>query len=118
MLEIFRIMMWLVFAHFIGDIALQSSWQADNKGKYWYVMLSHCMIWTACICIALRFVYCSPLSIYQFYSVPLWKVLFLLVGHVICDSWKSRQPKTPEHWWKVYLDQAFHFLQLLIVGLL
>lgn len=96
---------WLLFAHYIGDIALQSDWQAQNKGKYWYVMLSHCMIWAACISIALK--YCGLLE--------LWHVPFLVFGHAVSDTWKSRQPKTPDQWWKIYPDQLYHLVQLLIV---
>jgi len=96
---------WLLFGHYIGDIALQSDWVATNKGKYWYVLLSHCMIWSACICIGLQF-----LGIYA-----LWKFFLLFIGHFIMDSWKSRQPKTPENWWKIYPDQAFHIIQIIIV---
>jgi hypothetical protein len=98
---------WLVFAHYIGDFALQSDWLAQNKGKYWYVMFSHCMIWTACISAAL----------YVFSSLSVWEVCFLVIGHVVSDTWKSRQPKTPEHWWKIYPDQVWHLCQCLIVYL-
>lgn len=96
---------WLLFAHYIGDIALQSSWQADNKGKYWYIMFSHCMIWTACVSVVLEY-----LGLFA-----LWKVLFLLLGHYACDSIKASQPKTKENWWMIYPDQLFHLIQLLIV---
>ena len=96
---------WLIFAHFIGDIALQSSWQADNKNKYWYVMLSHCMIWTACISIALQF-----LGLFA-----IWKVIFLVLGHGISDEIKSHQPKISENWWQIYPDQAWHLLQCVVV---
>lgn len=99
---------WLLFAHYIGDIALQSSWQADNKGKLWYVMFSHCMIWTACVSIALQF-----LGIFV-----IWKVLFLLFGHWLCDSWKSKILKTPENWKYIYPDQLLHIFQLLIAYIL
>ncbi|MGI5828479.1 MAG: DUF3307 domain-containing protein [Patescibacteria group bacterium] len=96
---------WLLFAHYFGDIAFQSSWQADNKGKYWYVMLSHCMIWAGSISIALQFLGIFSIS----------KALGLFLGHYIMDSWKARQPKTPENWWMIYPDQAFHIFQLFIV---
>lgn len=96
---------WLLFAHYIGDIALQSDWQAKNKGKLWYVMLSHCMIWTAIVCIALQF-----LGIYA-----LWKVLFLLVGHWLCDYWKCQRPPAWSPY--IYYDQSWHIVQLVVVFL-
>lgn len=99
---------WLIFAHYIGDIALQSNWQAQNKGKLWYVMLSHCIIWAACVCVALQF-----LGVYA-----LWKAVFLVLGHALSDTWKSRQPLTPEHWWKIYPDQVWHITQVVFVGLM
>ncbi len=97
--------LWLIFAHFISDIALQSEGQAKNKGKYWYVMLAHCMIWTGVICAVLQYLQ----------MLTLWKFLFLVVGHFACDSWKARIPKTPKNWKWIYPDQAIHFLQLLVV---
>ena len=78
---------WLIFAHFIGDIALQTSWQADNKNKYWYVMLSHCIIWTACVSVALQYIG----------SFAIWKVIFLVIGYGISDEIKLHQPKKPEN---------------------
>lgn len=96
---------WLIFAHFVGDVALQSRFQMENKGKFWYWMLAHCIIWAAMICIALEYLG----------LLELWKVLFLVGGHYICDTWKSRQPKTMGHWWKIYPDQAWHLIQCAIV---
>ena len=101
-------MIWLIFAHFIGDIALQSDWQAQNKNKYWYVMLCHCMIWTACISVALQY-----LGLFS-----MWKVLFLLIGHWISDLIKSSQSNTPENWWMIYPDQLWHLIQCGIVYIL
>lgn len=95
-------MIWLFFAHYFGDIAFQSSWQAENKGKLWYVMLSHCMIWTGCICIALEY-----LGIFS-----LWKVVFLLLGHWLMDIWKCKKPKA---WKYIYPDQAWHIVQCIAV---
>ena len=97
--------LWLIGAHFIGDIALQSQWQADNKGKYWYVMLSHCIVWTMCICLALA----------SLDSLEWWHPFFLVGLHGLADSIKVRQPKIPENWWMIYPDQLWHFAQLLVV---
>ena len=97
-------MSWLIFAHFIGDWALQSDWVAQNKGKYWFVMFAHCMIWTACICIALEYV--------GRYNIG--DTFFLIAGHWLCDSWKcSNTKKFPS--WHLYVDQLWHLLQCFFV---
>lgn len=102
---ILEIIIFMFFGHFIGDMALQSDWQAQNKGKYWYVMFSHAMIWTGVLCFILLL----------FNIFAIWKVIFLLLGHVIMDTWKITKPKTPEAWWYIYPDQAWHLIQCVIV---
>lgn len=97
---------WLLFGHYMGDIALQSDWQAQNKGRYWYVMLSHCMIWGACICIALQFIGITV-------TLPI--VALLVGGHAIADSIKARLPKRPDTWWHIYPDQAWHVAQIAFI---
>jgi hypothetical protein len=100
-----ELLFWLVCAHYIGDIALQSPWQADNKGKLWYVMLSHVMIWTTCICIPLKL----------FGVMGWWHPVFLFVGHFVIDKWKASKPRDAEYWHLIYYDQAMHGIQILIV---
>jgi len=128
---------WLLFGHYIGDIALQSEWQANNKAKYWYVMLCHCMVYTSIISIAMKYI-----GIFEWY-----KVAFIFAGHFACDSIKSRQPKevtkrvavhsrgllgriftgdywthyetrTVSNWWMIYPDQAWHIAQLILIFLI
>ena len=104
-------MIWLLFAHFIGDWAIQPEWIATNKGNYWFVMLVHCIIWATCICIGLEYIGCYVL----------WKALFLIGGHYLVDSWKCRvyekipfcQQKTYKH---LYIDQFIHIIQVIFVG--
>lgn len=43
-----------IFAHFIGDWALQSRWLAENKEDNLFIMYAHSMIWTGCICFTLH----------------------------------------------------------------
>lgn len=98
-------MIWVIFAHYIGDWALQSTFMGQSKGKLWMVMLSHCMVWTACICVALQ--YCNLFAV--------WKVVFLVIGHWVVDLWKCRKPNTPENWKYIYPDQIWHLMQCTIV---
>ena len=103
-------MIWLIFAHFIADWSMQPEWIAQNKGKYWFVMFAHCMVWTACICIALE--YCGLFAY--------WKVLFLFIGHYLCDSWKCKEYAVipfckQESNLIMYVDQLFHLFQCSVV---
>lgn len=99
-------LMWLIFAHYIGDWGLQNPWVAENKGKVWIVMVSHCIVWTGCICFCLQW-----LGIFA-----TWKVLFLLIGHIITDELKCHLPVDPMGW-MLYLDQTIHITQCLVVAI-
>ncbi len=100
-----EIMFWLIFAHVIGDMSLQTSFVALNKGKRLYLMFSHVMIYIGTVGIALLL-----LNIFSWYSI-----LFIVIGHFLMDSWKSKQPKDDEHFYQIYIDQGWHYFQLLIV---
>lgn len=104
----YAVILFVLGAHYIGDSAFQSQWVADNKGKYWYVMFVHCMIWSVSICAVL----------YYFNILTFWKFIFLIAGHWAMDAWKSRQPRTPENWWKIYPDQAWHLFQCVLVAVI
>lgn len=96
---------WLVFAHIIGDMSLQTEFIAMNKGKKWYLMFCHIMIYTGVIGIALLL-----LNIFNW-----WGVLWIAVSHYAMDKWKSLQPRDEAHFWQIYLDQGWHYLQLIIM---
>jgi len=97
--------LWLLFAHYIGDFALNTDWMALNKGKNWYIMFAHCMVWATPIAIVLEF-----LSILSF-----WKIGFLIVGHFIIDSWRVKRTSPNDFWKFLYYDQILHILQLFVV---
>lgn len=100
------VFIWLLIAHVIGDIAIQSDWVAQNKGKFIIVLSWHTIIWAGCICIALE--YMGMMS--------MWKFFFLVSGHLFCDLWKCKSTnKFPS--WHLYADQMFHLFQCFIVGL-
>ncbi len=98
----------LIYAHCMGDMIFQSDFIAKNKGKSILPMLSHITIYTGTVLIALIFT-----GMYSW-----WKPLFLLLGHLAIDSWKSRVPKDKEHWNCLYYDQAMHLAQIVAVWLL
>ena len=97
---------WIVFAHYIGDWALQSDWMAKNKFQFGSVMVAHAMIWAACVSVALE--YSGQFSA--------WKVWFLVLGHIVVDIWKCWASEgvpfegKPMHKY-MYIDQAIHLAQ-------
>ncbi len=96
---------WLLFAHFIGDVALQTDSMSKFKQISWVGMVNHCMVWTAMICIVLQYIG----------IITWWRIAFLFIGHYLMDSWKKKQPADKEHMWCLYLDQGWHIVQLFIV---
>lgn len=98
---------WLIFAHSIGDMALQHYYIGHNKFYRPMVMIAHCFIWTGCIAVALQY-----LGI-----LYIWKIIFLFIGHLISDyiaSYNMRVRKVNFNVCNTY-DQVWHFIQLVIV---
>ena len=61
---------WLIFAHAIGDMGLQTCYIAEHKHKRFNVLFAHCIIWAGCIGVALKY-----LHIYSS-----WKMAFLILN--------------------------------------
>ena len=105
-------LLWLLFAHFIADWALQPLWIGTNKGKYWSIMTAHCMVYTACICVALKYIGAHFIPVFA---------LITFITHYLTDWWKCKQSKE----WNctsgeefplepLYVDQAFHIIVLMV----
>ena len=104
-------MWWLIAAHFIGDWGLQNRWMAENKSKYWEILLAHCLVYTGIISIALEYIgKCS-----------IENILIILISHLMIDFFSSRAyanenadiNKVRKILW---LDHIGHFLFLGIVN--
>ena len=100
---------WLFFAHAFGDFAFQSGWMGENKRTNWIALIAHCVVWTACISIALQY-----LGLFH----P-WHVLFLILGHAVMDKMKSKHPAVGNYrsYRLMCIDQAFHMIQCVVVYL-
>jgi hypothetical protein len=94
-----KIFMFLLFAHYMGDFALQSNWLAISKTKFSYAQFAHAMIWSACICVALEY----------FGMFTLFKAGFLIAGHYTIDRCKDAGK------FGLVVDQLLHVLQLYLV---
>lgn len=84
-MNIFR----LVLCHFIGDYFLQDDYLASNKGKDWYLLFAHCML------------YCVPFAFLYGYD---YRLLVLLVTHFYIDAMKARYKKID-----ILVDQILHY---------
>lgn len=105
--------LWLIFTHHLADVALQPSWLIERKKHYWWSHYEHAMIWTGAIAFVLA----------QLDLLALWKIPFLVVVHFVVDYF--RYVVFGKRWWYsrwerrlLYIDQAIHYGQLLVVGLL
>lgn len=91
--ELFDYIVRLIMCHFIGDYFLQSDYLGLNKGKDWYIMLAHCILYSV------PFYFICGFTIYQF--------LFLVATHLIIDSIKARYKLIT-----ISQDQILHFIVL------
>jgi len=96
-------MIWVFFAHYIGDFGLQKEWIALNKHKYWYILFAHAVLWSACVCIALE------------YSgrFELKDATNLVIGHFMIDKYTRNHTRGGPNTWIFYLDQVLHLIQCL-----
>ena len=84
----------LVMCHMIGDYVLQSDFIATTKGKNWYHLFAHCVLYVVPFYICFGFV---------------WQLAAIFVTHLIIDSLKARYNKI--NYWQ---DQALHYLVSLL----
>lgn len=83
----------LVMCHLIGDYVFQTDFISDTKGKNWYHLFVHCVL------------YCIPFLIFGID----WRLAIIFIMHIIVDPLKARYKKIS------YLqDQVIHYLTLLI----
>lgn len=102
-----KLMLILVFIHFLLDWSLQDEMTKKYKCESWFVLLVHCIIWSFGMSIALM----------QFGLFDWWKVWMLLVGHYCMDYWKCRglyKKMGLKDMTSLYIDQAFHIGQVLL----
>lgn len=95
----------ILFAHFIADTSFQPTWMLNAKKTNWYVMMEHCIVYTAIV--SMVFAYLQ--------GITLIEILFLIIGHYVIDSWKAHTAKDILDLKYLYIDQALHITQLLLV---
>lgn len=84
----------IVICHMIGDYVLQCDFIAQTKGKNWYHLFVHCVL------------YCVPFAI--LFGID-YKLGIIFISHLIIDPLKARYNKIT-----YTQDQVFHYLISLI----
>ena len=74
-MEIMQFLYKLLACHFMGDYVLQVNYIAQTKGKNWWHMVTHCILYT--VPFALTF------------GID-WRLAVILISHFIIDSLKAR----------------------------
>lgn len=112
-----NLILFIILLHYIADWGLQTTFVAENKGKYIDIMFAHCMVWAGVISIGL-------LIADRFTLV---KFLFLFAGHFTMDTFKMRKIQYPcsnrqedesRNIKLLRIDQAVHIIQCCLVALL
>ena len=78
-----------IFCHLVGDYVLQVDFIANTKGKNWYHLFVHCMLYI----LPFRIVYGTD-----------WRLIVLFATHISIDALKARYKKI------TYIeDQMWHY---------
>lgn len=80
----------ILMAHMAGDYLFQSDYLAQNKGKDWYILFVHCVLY--CI----PFAFCFGIN---------WKLAVLFGTHFVIDAGKARYNK-----FGLAVDQTLHYI--------
>lgn len=84
----------IIFCHLVGDHVLQLDHIANTKGKNWYHLWVHCIL------------YILPFYVVFGYN---WQLHVIFVSHIIIDALKARYNKI-----NYMTDQILHYIFALI----
>ena len=111
----------LLVGHCVGDYPMQSDFLAKFKGENNLILSIHCILYTACLLIALLF----TSSASRVYDYRMLIIAIIFITHFVIDKWKcvviARLPKgeltqsVAERnkrvtLWCYYIDQALHMI--------
>lgn len=92
-------LLWLLLAHYIADYPLQGEFLAQTKGKYFYSLLVHSIIYGLTISFALNYMG----------AFALYKAFILVVSHIVIDYKKATaKNKDKALTTYLYIDQLLH----------
>jgi len=93
--------LWVILIHYIADYPLQGEFLALTKGKNWYSLFAHSIIYSLCMCLCFKII-----GVFA-----IWKLLVLLISHIVID-YKKANAKNKEKALTTYLyiDQSLHLI--------
>ena len=101
-----KIIIWLLFVHWVADFIMQSDWMAQNKSKRWDALLIHCFTY--------------GLTVASMTLNPMFGLINGLI-HIPVDYITSRinsklWADKKVHWFfvSVGFDQFIHFVTLIL----
>jgi hypothetical protein len=97
----------ILLAHLLYDFHWQGPFIADNKGQRPFLLIVHALTWALLIGAVL----------WAFGALLWWHVPFLFATHAVVDYWKARQPRTPDTFYLIYIDQCLHLVTMVVVVL-
>ena len=89
-----KLIITLIFCHLVGDYVLQTDFIAKTKGKNWYHLIVHCVL------------YCLPFFV--LFGLT-WQLSFIFIMHMIIDPLKARYNKI-----NYITDQLLHYIVMLV----
>lgn len=93
--------LWILLGHYICDYPLQGDFLAQTKGKYWYSLFVHSIIYGLGMALALKL-----LGVFA-----IWKAVVLIISHIIIDYKKATaNNKDLALTTYLYVDQGLHLM--------
>ena len=92
-------LLWVLLAHYVLDYPLQSDFLATTKGKFFYSLLAHSLIYGLGIALCFKLI-----GVFA-----MWKVFVLVISHIVIDYKKSHAANKDKALTSyLYIDQGLH----------
>lgn len=96
-----EVILWIILGHYIADYPLQGDFLAQTKGKYFYSLLAHSIIYGLSIALVFKL-----LGLFA-----IWKAFVLVVIHIIIDYKKATAKNKDKALASyLYIDQGLHLI--------
>lgn len=118
-----KIILAILFIHWVADFVMQSDWQAQNKSKLWSALLTHTLIYSNVWIYVVTIMLCltTSFSPSDCFINGLIFALITFAAHTITDYFTSRLNRKlweekKVHWFfvSVGFDQVLHYFQLIL----